>query len=672
MAKIIGNTTTTPIAIPEVTQVTTVGDGVNSLVLNNTENNAAIASYSLSGGKAAIAGMKAYYISAFDFDNKQLYLSKEQVTLPTIGAGVKDESFETPPYNIGVYIGIGESGQYLYTAKIEAVENNVVTYSGDLGFDASLVIERTDPDEHTFYVPEQPDIGAITFGSNNFAFGDGANALGTGAVAIGPNVIANKCSAAFGFLNKANAYSFVAGQNNIAGGMFSTAFGQGNMTYARGSFATGVNNIAKGQCAFVEGESNQAIGARAHATGYSTMAYGNNSNTSGNNTKAYGNSCHAEGQNTIAGDIDDASKYASHAEGVATKATHTGSHAEGWSTEAIGSNSHAEGWKSKAEGEGSHAEGQETTATAKYSHTEGIKTTTAAPYTHAEGYETTASGNNAHSEGRSTIAKGENAHAEGFLSEANGTCAHAEGYKTKSNGYGSHASGGYTIARENYQMVVGRSNKDDANAYFIVGNGEEYGNNRSNAFVVKKDGSAEIQTQGTTDNSVVQKKYVDDAIAGIEINGGDTDYSAEIAELQTNVEDAKNIATTADTRSKYNEQAITELQGTVSNLGGGGIKVITGTYVGDGNDSYVITISQDKAVELKQFTVIGGVMGIYMEGMSSILDVEGNAFPIHYEATAWDGGGYTVLDIGAHKPEASNSPYNIDGKTYYWTAIIKE
>ena len=65
-------------------------------------------------------------------------------------------------------------------------------------------------------------------------------------------------------------------------------------------------------------------------------------------------------------------------------------------------------------------------------------------------------------------------------------------------------------------------------------------------------------------------------------------------------------------------------------------------------------------------------MGTYMEGMSSILSADGDSFPIVYEAMAWDGGGYSVFDIGAHSPEASNNPYNISGKTYYWTAIIKE
>ena len=52
--------------------------GNYSVIVNNTKDNQVLGSYGFAGGKLAIAGMKAYYISAFDFDNNQLYLSKTQ------------------------------------------------------------------------------------------------------------------------------------------------------------------------------------------------------------------------------------------------------------------------------------------------------------------------------------------------------------------------------------------------------------------------------------------------------------------------------------------------------------------------------------------------------------------------------------------------------------------
>jgi hypothetical protein len=43
---------------------------------------------------------------------------------------------------------------------------------------------------------------------------------------------------------------------------------------------------------------------------------------------------------------------------------------------------------------------------------------------------------------------------------------------------------------------------------FIVGNGTDK-ENPNNAFIVKKDGSALIQTVGEDDNAVVNRKFVD-------------------------------------------------------------------------------------------------------------------------------------------------------------------
>lgn len=64
-------------------------------------------------------------------------------------------------------------------------------------------------------------------------------------------------------------------------------------------------------------------------------------------------------------------------------------------------------------------------------------------------------------------------------------------------------------------MAVGLFNYDKENLVFQVGNGS-FGN-RSNAFEVYQDGHAEIQTVGNTDNSLVNKKYLEDNAGGVKL-----------------------------------------------------------------------------------------------------------------------------------------------------------
>mgnify|MGYP002516295216 CR=1 FL=1 len=58
------------------------------------------------------------------------------------------------------------------------------------------------------------------------------------------------------------------------------------------------------------------------------------------------------------------------------------------------------------------------------------------------------------------------------------------------------------------QTVVGKFNVPENGPLFIVGNGTD-DSNRNNALVVKEDGSAKLSTQGTTEDSITRKDYVD-------------------------------------------------------------------------------------------------------------------------------------------------------------------
>ena len=158
---------------------------------------------------------------------------------------------------------------------------------------------------------------------------------------------------------------------------------------------------------------------------------------------------------------------------------------------------HAEGDKTTATGVGSHAEGDKTTATGVGSHAEGFGSKATGDYSHAEGASNTASGNSSHAEGNISIASGEDSHAEGYQTTASGSHSHAQNYRT-------------TAGYDN-QTTMGMYNINKSDTLLEVGNGST--DSTSNAFEVYIDGHAEIQTMGTTDNSVAIKKYVDDKIA---------------------------------------------------------------------------------------------------------------------------------------------------------------
>lgn len=107
------------------------------------------------------------------------------------------------------------------------------------------------------------------------------------------------------------------------------------------------------------------------------------------------------------------------------------------------------------------------------------------------------------------------------LNELNVQRQHAEGSRNLVTGYASTVSGEYNqgignqtdvggshnIARYNYQTVRGYHNDNKEGNLFEIGNGNE--NTKQNAFEVHSDGTAKVQVQGNTDDSVAQKGYVD-------------------------------------------------------------------------------------------------------------------------------------------------------------------
>lgn len=191
------------------------------------------------------------------------------------------------------------------------------------------------------------------------------------------------------------------------------------------------------------------------------------------------------------------------------------SHVEGSKCVALENNAHAEGNATFAAGAHSHSEGSTTTAIGNSAHAEGIKTLAKADYSHAEGNNTKATGNSAHAQNFYTEATGDYSHAEGNTCKATNSMAHAEGYQTEASGYAAHSQGGRTkakgaytlaggfenIAGADYQTVLGKANKEDADKLFIIGNGdlnEDYSvKERKNALTVDTSGNVELPIMGS-------------------------------------------------------------------------------------------------------------------------------------------------------------------------------
>ena len=460
-------------------------------IFNDYTTNKALTEYSHAEGATNIAGTYAFnIIDAIEGDRTYVLDSVEGL-------------------EIGDVISIKWFNSYINCAKISYIdhENNIVCVD-------KLVTNSDKTSPRKLFVIAKPEIGTAPF--DGAAHAEGVN---TQAVLAG-------CHAEGGNTKAMGRYAHAEGVRTEA-------------IYA--AHAEGQDSKALGEASHAEGGYTTANANFSHAEGYKTITSGEGaSHAEGGETTASGRRSHAEGS------LSTASGLASHAEGFNTEATNEYAHAEGQETDAYGRVSHAEGYQTKAIGDFAHSEGNNTTSSGQATHAEGIQAQATVYAAHAEGNITKARNTAAHAEGSSTIADGigshsegirtravgAGSHAEGFVDDgcqddygAPGKCAHTEGYNTIASGEAAHAEGYNTVASGMYshaggmgtkataqaQTSIGKYNKEDADALFIVGNGTGYSaSSRKNAFAVKKDGSAEIQTVGDSDNSVINKKYVAD------------------------------------------------------------------------------------------------------------------------------------------------------------------
>jgi len=295
--------------------------------------------------------------------------------------------------------------------------------------------------------------------------------------------------------------------------------GRGTITTQEDAHAEGRETIASGNQAHAEGSKTTASGQTSHAEGYQTVASANQSHAGGLGTISNTLGGYAIGKYNISGtnkllvvgngtaDNDRKDAFVVYDDGTITALNgNNGIKLDPSNTSIKLTTDGGTNWGNyPGVGQFVYISGVlrgekfndtlNNQATGTYSHAEGSSTTASGEYSHAEGQGCISQGISAHSEGRYCSAINHDTHAEGRGTTASNFRAHAEGYNTTASGSNSHSGGEGTIASQSNQTVIGQYNIDETgqttNKLFVVGNGND-GNNRSDAFVVYKNGNLSL------------------------------------------------------------------------------------------------------------------------------------------------------------------------------------
>ncbi len=384
-------------------------------------------------------------------------------------------------------------------------------------------------------------------GGNNTASAEEAHAEGLGNIASGK-------------------YSHAEGQSTVASG--EQAHSEGSKTKAVGdrAHAEGDSNESNALNSHSEGSGNKILtsvgdsdtpgtgsggstpsgndwsiddhlGVNSHVEGSQNLVYGYSAHVEGANNKVKGHYAHTEGaQNTVDAEAAhaegltntiDAKSKAAHVEGYNNsikEAIYT--HIEGMSNSTVPNKGsirygHIEGYNNKIISnfannyiDSGHVEGTDNIVSAGNGHAEGSNTQATGINSHAQNSNTVASGPNSTAIGSKTTAAGESSFAGGLETVAKDIASLAFGTKNTAVGWNATAFGSYNKSYID-QFIIGKYAKNvddpwnsDTYPYFAIGNGDN-DTTRKNAFTVYREGFAEVQTQGTTDNSVVIKKSLD-------------------------------------------------------------------------------------------------------------------------------------------------------------------
>jgi len=297
-----------------------------------------------------------------------------------------------------------------------------------------------------------------------------------------------------------------------AGLVTGTQWDNANVGYA--SFAAGSNTVASGAQSVSLGDSNTASGQRAAALGYWSVASGNGAIALGMSATASGNNALALGaSSTASGDLS----VALHPFSTASA---NGAIALGGFATASGINSIAVGNSVTSNGTSAIAIGNTATASGAFTTSIGINTVASATRAIALGSQTTANGQRSIAMGDSTI--------------ASGTASSTLGRGNIAKGFSSTVVGMYndTILTANQTAVTSTT------PLFIVGNGD--GNAaRSNAFVVRKDGTAVLAGTLTQNSDARLKTNITPLVNAMSllaaINGYSYNWKDQYRDQQTQI-----------------------------------------------------------------------------------------------------------------------------------------
>lgn len=220
------------------------GDGTNSIVANDLNNNTAISENVCSFGTNNKGGLKGYYWASIDFSKK------------TIACATSHSGFPQPcQYAVGDIISIVNGVKYNDCSKITAISTNTVTVD-KLPF-TSVVTETVAFDNYCIYCNKKPTVGSADLGKNAITFGDGNSAGNRSSFAAGrDNSVVGQYGFAAGRENTVAYASFAAGRGNKIPHDYCCGIGWNNSSGGQVSGLIGYNNHGDGNYNFLIGAQN--------------------------------------------------------------------------------------------------------------------------------------------------------------------------------------------------------------------------------------------------------------------------------------------------------------------------------------------------------------------------------------------------------------------------------
>ena len=234
-----------------------------------------------------------------------------------------------------------------------------------------------------------------------------------------------------------------------------------------------------------------------------------------------------------------------------------------WDNVNVGNFSTAMGSNTTASGSYSTAMGRSSTASGQNAIAMGTNTTASGNYATALGHNTTASGPAyATAMGANTSASGTVSTAMGGSTTASGNYATAMGGSTTASGSYSTAMGRVTSASSAYETAIGCYNTsytpasteawNSSDRLFVVGNGTGTGSFESNALIIYKNGTMNI-------NDAYDMPTADGTAGQVMTTNG-----AGVVSFQTPL-DAQNLSLTGNTLSLTNDATPVDLSGYLDN-----------------------------------------------------------------------------------------------------------